>query len=159
MRVGFAFPTFYCCVKWISASIRKTFWAESQKKKYFSVKLQKVTKRKQTSLNVAILTAKHFKELMTHFTRDVYGDDVQLSCWSPQAEGTGTQITWFGIQCLLRMQTICNRVNITGALRWRTYIQNAIVHCHCRGSPVERCCSENHLQANLECHELIHSLE
>lgn len=67
-----------------------------------------------------------------------------------QRQKTGTQMTWFGLQCLFRMQTMCNRVNNTG---WRTDIQNAIVHHH--GSLVEKHCSENHLQANLECHELL----
>lgn len=59
----------------------------------------------------------------------------------------------------LRMQTICKGVNVIGALRGRADIQDAIIHCHCHGSPVERCCSENHLRASLECHELIHGLE
>lgn len=74
-------------------------------------------------------------------------------------KGTGTQITWFEMQCPFRMQTICNRVNVIGALRGRAHIQNAIIYCHCHGSPVERCCSENHLRASLECHELIRGLE
>lgn len=59
----------------------------------------------------------------------------------------------------LRMQTICNRVNVIGELRGRADIQDAIIYCHCHGSPVERCCSENHLRASLECHELMHGLE
>lgn len=68
----------------VSISIRKTLEAENQREIF--CKLEEVAKRKQTSLNIAVLTAKHFKKLMTHFTRNVYGDSVQLSTPSPKTQ-------------------------------------------------------------------------
>lgn len=68
----------------MSISIRKTLEAENQREIF--CKLEEVAKKKQTSLNIAVLTVKHFKKLMTHFTRNVYGDSVQLSGPSPKAQ-------------------------------------------------------------------------
>lgn len=73
-----------------SISIRKTLEAENQRKIF--CKLEEVAKRKQTSLNIAILTAKHLKKLMTHFTRDVYGDSVQLSCQAERHRDTNNLV-------------------------------------------------------------------
>lgn len=46
VRAGFVFSTLYCCPKWASISIRKTFEAESQNHRFFC-KLQEVTKGKR----------------------------------------------------------------------------------------------------------------
>lgn len=138
-----------------SISIRKILKAENQRKIF--CKLEEVSKRKQTSLNIAMLTAKRFKKINDLLYQRCLWRECSTLLRKPK--GTETQISWFGMQCPLRMPTICNRVNVIGALRGRAGIQDAIIHCHCHGSLVERCCSENHLRASLESHELIHGLE
>jgi len=41
---------------------------------------------------------KHFKELMTHFTRDIYGEDVQGSYSSPKAKDRNTNdLVWVAV--------------------------------------------------------------
>lgn len=68
---------------------------KARERKDLFCKLLENVKTKQTPLNTAILTVKHFKELMTHFTRDIYGEDVQSSYSSPKAKGRNTNnLVW-----------------------------------------------------------------
>lgn len=82
--------------KWI---YQESFWSwKPEKEKDLFCKLLENVKTKQAPLHTAILTVKHFKELMTHFTRDIYGEDVQGSYSSPKAKDRNTNdLVWVAV--------------------------------------------------------------